>query len=203
MNTNVRSGVAGWQKLMLMIGLMTTGLFLCIFAGCDQTPPPPMPTEKVEDTEPPLPTDQPAAENQAAEGEGEVVEEQAPKALFEYDATGRREPFKPLIADEIPKTEDVIAPPDAAMVTTPLQQFDVKQLKVTGIILGSFGEYAKIIAPDAKSYTVNIGTPVGKYEGQVTAISENAVIIREIIRYESGKIEEVETPLYLNPVQEE
>ena len=86
---------------------------------------------------------------------------------------------------------------------TPLQKFDVNTLKVTGIILGSLGDYARIEAPDGKSYTINVGTLVGMHEGEVVSIAENSVVVREVIRYESGKVEELETPLYLNPVEEE
>ena len=69
--------------------------------------------------------------------------------------------------------------------------------------MGSLGDFAKVSAPDGKSYTVNVGTPVGIYEGEIVAITDNSVVVREIIRRESGKVEELETSLYLNPIKEE
>ena len=59
-----------------------------------------------------------------------------------------------------------------------------------------------MVAPDGKSYTINVGTLVGMHEGEVISINANSVIVKEILRYESGKVEEVETPLYLNPIEE-
>ena len=97
---------------------------------------------------------------------------------------------------------DIIATPDPARLETPLQKFEVKQLKVTGIILGSLGDYARIVAPDGKSYTINVGTLMGMHEGEVISITDNSIIVKETIRYESGNVEDVETPLYLNPIEE-
>jgi hypothetical protein len=37
----------------------------------------------------------------------------------------------------------------------------------------------------------------------VIAISENAIQVKETMEYESGKVEEVETSLYLDPEEEE
>ena len=79
----------------------------------------------------------------------------------------------------------------------------MNQLKLTGILLGGLGDHARIIAPDGKSYTINLGTLVGSHEGEVISITDNTVVIKEILRYESGKVEEVETLLYLNPIEEE
>ena len=169
------------------------GVFLLSFMGCEQTPPPPPPS-KVEKTEPPSPT-----EEIIKEGE----EEQAQEPEYTYDPSGRRDPFKPLIAEEVEVEVEATVLPTPGRAKTPLQEFDVKQLKLTGIILGSLGDYARVEAPDGKSYTIRIGTLVGKHDGQVISINDNAVIIKEIIRYESGKVEEVETPLYLNPIEEE
>jgi type IV pilus assembly protein PilP len=176
-----------------IIIILFWGCFFVFLGGCKQAPPPPPPS-KVEKTEPPPPTEQPAEEM-------EDEKEKSPE--YAYDPSGRREPFKTLILEEIPDVPDIILTPDPEVVKTPLQKFDVNQLKVTGIILGGLGEFARVAAPDGKSYTLNIGTLVGPHEGEVVTITDNAVIVKEIIRYESGKVEEVETPLYLNPIDEE
>ena len=44
---------------------------------------------------------------------------------------------------------------------------------------------------------------MGMHEGEVISITDNSIIVKETIRYESGKVEDVETPLYLNPIEEE
>ena len=171
------------------------GLFLITLVGCEQAPPPPPPPSKVEKTEPPPPT-----ESVVKEGE---TEEEETEPEYTYDSSGRREPFKTLVAEEIPDVPDIIVTPDPTLLTTPLQKFDVNQLKLTGIVLGGLGDYARIVAPDGKSYTINAGTLVGPNEGEVISITDNTVVVKEMIRYESGKVEEVETLLYLNPIEEE
>jgi len=173
-------------------------LIILVVSGCgEQAPLEETAPEKIEKTEPPAP--QAAVEEQVA-----VEAEATPTPPgYEYDPTGRREPFEPLIQDVIPENEDPILPPDEEELKMPLQKFEVNQLKITGIVMGSFGDYARVIAPDGKSYTVNVGTLVGTHEGEVISITDNALVVREIIRYESGKVEEIETPLYLNPIEEE
>jgi type IV pilus assembly protein PilP len=184
-----------WRRaLVLILGMV----IVTVFSGCgEQAPLEETTPEKIEKTEPPAP--------QAAVEEQAVVEAEAVPTPpgYEYDPTGRREPFEPLIKDVIPEDEDPILPPDPEEQRMPLQKFEVNQLKITGIVMGSFGDYARVIAPDGKSYTVNVGTLVGTHEGEVNSITDNAVVVREFIRYESGKVEEVETPLYLNPIEEE
>lgn len=178
----------------LVISLMVLCLcgMLIALTGCEQAPPPPSPS-KVEKTEPPP----------AVEPAEEAEEDEERKPEYSYDPSNRREPFKTLIAEELPEVEDVIATPDPTLPKTELQKFDINQLQLTGIILGSLGEYARLTAPDGKAYTIKVGTLVGKYEGKVVSIADNVVLVKEIVRYESGKIEEVETPLYLNPIEEE
>ncbi|GAK52827.1 putative Type IV pilus assembly protein PilP [Candidatus Moduliflexus flocculans] len=184
-----------WQKILaLMLGMAV----MLVFSGCgEQAPLEETAPEKIEKTEPPAP--QAAVEEQAT---AEAVATPTPPG-YEYDPTGRREPFDPLIKEVVSKNEDPVLPPNPEEQKMPLQKFEVNQLKITGIVMGSFGDYARVVAPDGKSYTVNVGTLVGTHEGEVSSITDNAVVVREIIRYESGKVEEVETPLYLNPIQEE
>lgn len=172
--------------------MVFSSVLMLILIGCEQPPPPPPPSRAVE-TEPQKPQEETKEE--------ETVEIKAPE--YQYDPSGRREPFKTLIAEEIPEIPDVIATPNPELLKTPLQKFDINQLKLTGIILGGLGDYARVSAPDGKSYTINIGTLMGKHEGQVMSIDDNVVIVKEILRYESGKVEEIETPLYLNPIDKE
>jgi len=43
---------------------------------------------------------------------------------------------------------------------------------------------------------------VGKNLGKVISLSDNVVLVKETKRYESGKVEEVETPMYLTPIKQ-
>jgi len=169
------------------------GILLLSCVGCDQEPPPPPPPSKIEKTEPPPPTEEP----------GEEVAEEDPEPEYEYDPAGRREPFKSLVAEELLQAEDIILTPPPDEITSPLQEFTLDELKLTGIILGGLGDYARVRAPDGKSYTINVGSLMGTHGGKVISISNNIVLVKETIRYESGKEEEVESPIYLNPIEEE
>lgn len=172
---------------MGVISLFAGGVtFACV--GCNQGAPTPPPPTRVEQQAPP-----------PAEPKAEAVAEVSPTPAFAYDPAGRREPFQPLIATDIPSVEDVIVTPPPEELTSPLQKFDLKQIKVVGIILGGLGDYARVIAPDGQSYTINVGTLMGTNKGKVLTIQENLILVKETIQYESGKVEDVETPLYLNP----
>jgi type IV pilus assembly protein PilP len=175
--------------IVLAGGLMTW----CV--SCEQAPPPPPPPSKVEKTEPPPPTEEKEAKGEGEEEVGPLVKQ----PIYEYDPTDRREPFQALVIAEPTVEEDQLVETLPDPNAGPLQQFDVKQLEVTGIILGGLGDYASVKAPDGRSYTLKVGTRVGKHEGKVVSISENVVLVQETLRYESGKEEEIETPLYLDP----
>jgi Tfp pilus assembly protein PilP len=188
-----------FREVRFMQKFLSTGM-ICILVsiwlfslfGCEQPPPPPPPPAKVEKTEPP-----PATEKK--EEAGAQVE---PTPTYFYDAKGRREPFKSLLREELPPEEDPLMPPNPAVLLTPLQKFELKQLKITGIILGGLGDYARVSAPDGKSYTINVGTLIGNNEGTVVSITDNIVMVKETFHRMSGKVETVETPMYLTPVKE-
>lgn len=180
---------------VLSVLTVLLGMFLVSLVGCEPSPPIPSSQPKIQKTEPPAP------EEKAEEEESEE-EEPKPALTFEPPLTNRREPFKTLIAEEIPDVEDVVILVTPTVIETPLQKFPIDQLQIRGIILGGLGDYARITAPDGKSYTISIGTLVGNQEGKVTSITENAIIVKEIVRYESGKSEEIETPLYLIPIEQ-
>lgn len=173
---------------MLMGSLL--GACLLMLPGCQEPPPPPPAQEKPEREAPPPPEEE------------EDVIEATPTPAYTYDGAGRREPFETLVQEAVPEAQDVVITPPPEEATSPLQQFDVKQIVVTGIILGGFGDYARVKAPDGESYTINVGTLMGRNRGKVIAISENEVLVRERIEYESGNVEEVETSLQLVPDEE-
>ncbi len=184
---------------MVSVGLVVLflgGCFVLLLAGCQEAPPPPPAAVKVEKTEPPSPTED-------AVGEGEEAEEEPQEPEYTYDASGRREPFKTLVVEELPEVPEIIVTPDPELLKTALQKFEVSQLKLTGIILGGLGDYGRVVAPDGDSYMLNMGTLVGPHGGEVISITDNVIVVKETIHYESGKKEVVETPLYLNPIDEE
>ncbi len=174
---------------IVVLGGLLVGGSLLIFSGCEQAPPPPPPPAKVEREAPEAP-------------EEEDVIESIPTPAFAYEGSERREPFKTLIREALPDVQDVVLTPEPEEILSPLQQFDLQQIVVVGIILGGLGDYARIKAPDGESYTINVGTLMGTHRGKVIAISENAIHVKETIEYQSGNVEELETSLYLDPEED-
>lgn len=90
---------------------------------------------------------------------------------FTYDPVGKRDPFLPFnFAPEQPKEFSA---------TTPLEKYDIGQLKLTAILAG-FGEPRAIVENAVgRGFTVTIGTKIGRKGGIVTEIRPEKVIIRE------------------------
>lgn len=111
-----------------------------------------------------------------------VVEEQKPpeqektqqveKKEYAYIPEGKRDPFKPFISQQ-PSGKAKEIP------LTPLQKYDISQLKVVGIMWGEKGRYALIEDAEGKGYVVYPGTLVGKNGGKVVKILQDEVIIEE------------------------
>lgn len=116
--------------------------------------------------------------------------------VFNYNPEGRREPFKPLIGQPPEPPKATPNPGDKI-----LEKYDLNQFKLTGIILGELGNYARVLAPDGNSYTIKEGTRIGVFEGKVISISENTVLVKEIKHFNDGTVKHPETPLYLKPLE--
>jgi len=86
-----------------------------------------------------------------------------------YDPTGKRDPFRPFNL-KVEKKADV--PPEEL---TPLQRYNLSQLKLTAIIYDSERQtgIAMVEAPDKKGYNIVVGSEVGG--GKVVRITETEV----------------------------
>lgn len=105
-----------------------------------------------------------------------------------FDSRGRRDPFKPLIsskkeAEEAQKVEEDL------FKRPPLQRFDLASLKLVGIIWGELGKHALVQTPDGKGYLVALKSVIGRNKGEVTAISEDNIVIEERFKTPLGELE--------------
>ena len=169
---------------MRSVIVIALGLSLAAF-GCGGGGPDPQP-EIIPGNE--NPTDGGMEMPEATEEPTEVAEDDAEE--YNYDPIGKRDPFKSLVVEELtnrPKPK------------TPLQQYDIDQLKVVGIIWGISNPKAMIQAPDGKGYVVGKGTPIGKGRGKVTRITQREVVISEEYRDFEGKLLVNETALKIKP----
>ncbi len=95
---------------------------------------------------------------------------------YVYDPTGKRDPFRPFNLKVEKKSE---VPPEEL---TPLQRYNLSQLKLTAIIYDSEKGtgIAMVEAPDKKGYNIIVGSEVGG--GRVVRITETDVQVE--MRYE-------------------
>lgn len=125
----------------------------------------------------------------------------APEALFAkageepylYDPTGRRDPFKPLIAPK--KSAPVFV--EQKLDCPPLQDFDLASLKLVGIVWGELGRKAMLKAPNGRGYSVTADMLVGRNCARVLRIESNRVIMEEIRRDAEGTVSKEEVVLRL------
>jgi type IV pilus assembly protein PilP len=70
---------------------------------------------------------------------------------------------------------------------SPLERFELGQLKVVGIVWDIKEPRAMIEDTTGLGYTILIGTPIGASEGKVKAINRNEVVVEESFQDFSGK----------------
>lgn len=118
----------------------------------------------------------------SVENDLKLPTESAVADSFIYTPVGKRDPFKS--AYKIVKTPG--QNPDE-VVTSPLQQFEIDQLKLIAVVSGISQPRAMVEAPDGKGYTVKIGTRIGKHFGRVVKIKSSELIIAEDYRDWNGR----------------
>ena len=102
-----------------------------------------------------------------------AVEAEEEEIEYVYDPSGTRDPFKS------PLGTLVEIPIDNSIPLTPLQKFDLDQLRVIGVIIGKGEPRTMVIAPDNKSFVLKKGIKVGRNNGSVVDITTDAIIVEE------------------------
>jgi hypothetical protein len=114
----------------------------------------------------------PVAGEGALAGEG-VVEGQPAAAPALGD--GRRDPFRPFTLDlqraDVPEAE----------ILTPLQRYEIAQLKLTGLVLDMRPPRAMLQDNSGMGYIVTPGTPIGRRHGVVKSIEPGRLVVEEIV----------------------
>lgn len=116
-----------------------------------------------------------------------IAKEAAPKPVYIYDATGKPDPFIPLIAETEPTK--VTMPQQVAKPITPLQRYNLNDLKLVAVI-SKQGEASALLEDSAGfGYIVKRGMLVGKNEGVIKKIIDNGIIVEERIYNAMGDLE--------------
>jgi type IV pilus assembly protein PilP len=169
----------GWITLSIAL--------LFLIGGCGGgTPPPSLPTKAKSSVE------------KNKEGRAKVAEKKEPEkeeAEYSYNPAGKPDPFKPFI-QLASRSGSRTAP------VTPLQNFDISQLKLVAIITTSEGNIALVEDSTGKGYFLKKGTWIGKNDGKVIKILKDAVIIQEVYQDIFGQTKTNEISLSLHKVEE-
>ncbi|MEZ4600218.1 MAG: pilus assembly protein PilP [Syntrophotaleaceae bacterium] len=131
----------------------------------------------------------PRVTKQATEAVDPAVEKSPP--VYVYNPAGKRDPFETLLM--IRKPVD-----DANEPRTPLQEFELGQFRLAGIIVGKDDPVAMVMAPGGKSYILKKGVKIGKNAGTVMDIQKDGVLVEERFYDFSGEfrksIQKIELP---------
>ncbi|MGQ9509569.1 MAG: pilus assembly protein PilP [Thermodesulfobacteriota bacterium] len=169
--------------------LILLGLCLSMISCGGGSPPPPV-TKKA--TVPSVPAKKAEIQKVAESKEPEKKEE----LEFSYNPVGKPDPFKPFLqltpVRELPRTAPL----------TPLQKYDISQLKLVAIISTPEANVALVEDATGKGYFVKKGTLIGKNEGKVTRILKDRLIIEESYLDVFGKIKTNEVIMFLHKVEE-
>lgn len=129
----------------------------------------------------------PAAEvgDDTAQGE-QPAEEQATAPLPSYDAAAHRDPFRP---PRLNSTADA---------KTPLETYQLGQLKLVGVVAQSESGYRAMVEDSAGlGYIITTGTPIGSSGGVVRSIEPRRVVIEESTRDFYGDVKPKEVVMEL------
>ena len=92
-----------------------------------------------------------------------------PSGDVPYDPAGRRDPFRPPSAGTA----------QAGEPRTPLQRYEIGQLKLVAIIYETRDPRAVVEDDQKLGYIIKVGTPIGANGGVVRAIERGRVVIAE------------------------
>jgi type IV pilus assembly protein PilP len=121
--------------------------------------------------------------------------EKKEEAEYSYNPAGKTDPFRPFIQLSSPKGSKT-AP------LTPLQKYDISQLKLVAIISSPDGNIALVEDVAGKGYFLKKGTWIGKNDGKVTKILKDKVIIEEVYQDIFGQTKANEISLFLHKAEE-
>jgi type IV pilus assembly protein PilP len=173
--------------VIFIVGIVIS---LCA-AGCDQLPLKKGKEQKATAKPPPQPAPQQATSSSAAP-------QQEVERDYVYDPTGKRDPFQPFIAAQTP-----VKPIGEEIPATPLQKYDLSQLKLVAIIVGTGEGSAMVQDSEGKGYIIKKGVYVGTNFGKVKTVLKDRVIIEERYKDYTGQVKEKEIILRLHPSAEE
>ncbi len=132
----------------------------------------------------------------------EVKLERPALVTFTYDPRGKTDPFKPLVVEKPevpPPPSPKILPKPPVEPMTPLERYDLSQLKLVAIIWNIKEPRAMVEDSTGKGYIISPGTSIGKNKGVVTKINSTGIVVTEKVEEATGKISTRDTIIKLYP----
>jgi hypothetical protein len=111
-----------------------------------------------------------------------------------YDRSGRRDPFRSFVLDRLKEL--------AEHTKGPLEQFDVGQLTLHGVVWETNRPRALVADPSGQVYVVREGDPIGTNQGAVMRIDDNLMLVRETYVDHMGEPTTKETEMRVRRNQE-
>ena len=178
-----RNKVNGW-------GIIVLTAFLFLIGGCGGGSPPPSLPAKTKSPSVEKKKEEPAKVAEKKEADKKEEKE------FTYNPQGKPDPFKPFI--QLTPVRDA----SRRSPLTPLQKYDISQLKLVAIISPPEGNIALVEDGTGKGYFLKKGTWIGKNDGKVTKILKDRVVIEEAYQDIFGQTKTQEILLILHKLEE-
>jgi len=102
-----------------------------------------------------------------------IQPDSAAETSFAYSPKGRRDPFKPLIQDQVKTVRK--SKGRAEKLKGPLEKFELSQYRLVALMVVKGVPRAMVKAPDGKSYTVKVGEYIGLNGGIVKNIETKVI----------------------------
>jgi len=113
------------------------------------------------------------------EEDGADAQREVEPPPFAYSAVGKRNPFRSYFEE--------IKPPDPGRKRTPLERYEIDQLKLVAVMRGTAAPRAMVEDPAGRGHVVRVGSLVGRNGGQVKAIRGRGIVIHEELRTPGGR----------------
>ena len=111
-----------------------------------------------------------------------------------YSSEGKRDPFRSFVLDRLKEL--------AGHTKGPLEQFDVGQLTLHGVVWNAKRPRALVADPSGQVYVVREGDAIGTNEGSVVRIDDNLMLVRETYVDAMGEQTTKETEMRVRRNQE-
>lgn len=177
-----------------LVAMALLGLALAPLVGCSQDEP----------AAPPPATPKRTASAAAPKPVEKAVEAPA-LPEFNYEPTGKRDPFKPPVDVERPPDPDrgEVASREDAEPRGPLEELDVLEWRLVGVVQTPGRPRALVQGPAGRGFIIEEGTRIGRWKGEVATIDEDRITVIERFVDSRGGVRTQEIPLYLRIPEDE